>query len=183
MLILLAAAALAAVVIFFIVKSSKKRMKEENQYQAERKARDESLDEMLSNPHNQGEDKDVAYRPYKISYSTGGPDEAVSNNTSMYRLTERTERVQKVYLFKRDEAAYIGEGGDGAAVWKNPEEKTIYCKIAFRQGTYYVRATGAAPIKVTRKKKQAAVDQKGLCLKNQDVILLLNREFLFEIIK
>lgn len=180
--LLIGVAAFILLVVTGVLISNRNRIKKDEQYQAELKARSQSLDVMLSNPRNKGQpDADKPYQPYKVSYTEGKREDGPGGQ--MFRLVEKNERLDKAYLFSQEETAYIGGQNGELVVWKNSDGKDIYCKIACRQGLYYIRPTGRVSVKVTRKRKQTVVDQKGVCLKSGDSIQICSTELLFEILK
>ena len=68
--LLIGVAAFILLVVTGVLISNRNRIKKDEQYQAELKARSQSLDVMLSNPRNKGQpDADKPYQPYKVSYT------------------------------------------------------------------------------------------------------------------
>ena len=97
---------LIIIVVFWIVKM-KKRQKDEN-FQAVKKKRDDSLKQALSNPvEAEKAGLDEPYRPYKIEYSTG-EGEDIHENLPMLQLTEKSRQSKKKYILSYKDLIMLG---------------------------------------------------------------------------
>lgn len=168
-------------IVLGVVLSNRKQKKQERIYQEELKRRDEDLNRQISNPYND-EEIDKEYHPYIVNYydmENRSPDAG----SLVFQLVEKDKRTEKKYMFHQDETVYIGKQNGKLAVWKIQEHQEPYCKIKCKENVCYIRSTELTEIYVKRKKKRTLVDRQGICLKQNDIIQLLNIEFQFEILK
>lgn len=162
--------------IFYFIKRKKKKLED---YNLEIKSRNNELDEKLMNPL--AERIEGEYLPYQERYAEG--TEKRKNYKPSFQLIEKTERVQRQYLFQQNEAVYIGIKDGNLSVFKSASEGICYCRINFKQNVYYIKVMGTEPIQVKRKKLETIVGHEGIILKNKDKVCLLNAEYVFQIIR
>ena len=173
-IILAIVALILLLIVLSVILSNRKRKKQERIYQAELKRRDEDLNQQISNPYND-EELDKEFHPYKVNYfETENSSSNVENQ--LFQLVERNKRTEKTYMFSQDETVYIGKQNGELTIWKIQEHQEPYCKIKCNGGICYIRSTELTEIYVKRKKKKTLVDREGICLKQDDLIEVLNIE-------
>lgn len=164
--------------IFFLYRKNKQREKEN--YQLERKSRDNKLDQQLSNPFDSG--KRGTYSPYQIEY-TEVEEKNEGKTVSLFQITEKTDRAIRKYLFKQEDTVYIGRQNGDLAILKAEAEGECCCKINFKQNLYCIKTLGAERIVIKRGTAETSVSGKGIVLNNKDKICFSEVEYIFEIIR
>lgn len=166
---------LIIIVVFWIVKM-KKRQKDEN-FQAVKKKRDDSLKQALSNPvEAEKAGLDEPYRPYKIEYSTG-EGEDIHENLPMLQLTEKSRQSKKKYIFSYKDVIILGILFENATLLTHSENGQACGQIYFDRGIYNVRSLGICKIQIKRNRRMAIVDSYGIQLRSGDTIQIGQTEF------
>ncbi len=182
---LIAVGALAVAVLFIVllkrtVKSRQKR--KEIQQAAEDRARDENLNNIILNSHCRAGEKKEIYKPYDVDYSNDGqgkndknsPFAAPDSHRVMIQLVEKTELSTRKFMLNPEKIIRIGSDlqtndisvlADGVS--------SNQCEIFAAAGKVYIRHTGDKNKTIIRRKKeQAFVDEKGIRLLSDDIIIL-----------
>ncbi len=165
----------------------KRKTKKEEEKHAVRVVREKALDQAIINPRtdiseikNKG---NYTQRPYKVSYNTGdsmqqqensSKEYAKSGKKQMLQLTEQSDFVNRKYMYPREQGILIGSqfgkittlssiGGDG---------EVPYCEIFYFKGSNYIRTSGLMEVVLQRHKKKYVIDQKGMEIHDEDMILI-----------
>lgn len=189
-------------VIVFLIRlisgyfKKRKAKKEEERY-AIRAVREKALDQAIINPRtdiseikNKG---NYTQRPYAVSYNTGDSiqqqenssrEYAKSGKKQMLQLTEQSDFVNRKYMYPREQGIIIGTqfgkiailsslGGDG---------EVPYCEIFFYKGSNYIRTSGLKEVVLERHKKKYAIDQKGMEIHDEDMILINSTSYIISFV-
>lgn len=146
----------------------------ENQRQAARRVREEALDRALSNSIGAvpAAGRGKIRRPFRVDYSQGEKNAKKQNeDVRMYQLTEITELSERRYMFRRSEQLYIGRQFGSICILPGPgASEQAYCRLFDYQNEIFVRSMGNERILLTRRGKQAVVDNNGLKLHTGDML-------------
>lgn len=168
----------AAVLIVALAGAAKRRKRHrEDSYQALKKRREDSLKEALSNPAEVFNQMTMeSYRPYRVEYSSeekGNLEERVP----MLQINEKDKLSEKKYIFRSNEVIMLGLQFGMVSVLGTYESGNTLCQVFFSQGVYNVRSFGIEEICLKRNNRTAIVDQQGIQLKSNDVIIIRQTEF------
>ncbi len=167
----------SALIIAIINIQSKRKRKKEEQFQATKKMREDSLKAALSNTmEGSAEEPSVPHRPYKVEYSTG-ENQNVKERQPMLQVVEKNRLAEKKYIFRANETVMLGLQFGTVGVLNSLENAEVWCELYFANGTYCIRSFGKGTVYVQRNKKTTTVDQRGVQLKSGDSIQLQDTTF------
>ncbi len=157
----------------------KKRSESKEIVQAiENRLRDEKLNAAILNSYNMN--KKGIIKPFDVNYIAENSNWDIKKETSddrevvnMLQLIEHTELSTRKFMLNPLEGIKIGSDMNrNDIVISNREVSERQCEIFSSNGKIYVRDCGSR-IKtiVQRKRKQAIVDEQGICIMTGDRIL------------
>ena len=194
-------AVIGFVILFLIrltIKYFKKRKtkKEEERY-AVRAVREKALDQAIINPRtdiseikNKGS---YTQRPYAVSYNTGdsmqqsenlNKESAGSDKNQMLQLTEQSDFVKRKYMYQREQGILIGSQFGKVTILSSlgGEGEVPYCEIFFYKGSNYIRTSGLKEVILQRHKKKYIVDQKGMEIHDEDMVLIDSTSYVISLV-
>jgi len=171
---------LAAILIWL---HSKRKKSIEEKFQATRKLREDSLKEALVDSAKTEYDVPSSpHRPYKVEYSTG-EGQNTKEKLPLLQVIEKNKLSEKKYIFRASEKVILGVQFGTVTVLNSLENAESWCEIFFQNGIYCVRSSGAGSVYVRRNKKTAIVDEIGLKMNSEDVIMFQDAIFQVHYIK
>lgn len=180
--IILIDAIIVFVVLLVLIKISANRRKKQKELEqvAADKVRDENLNNVILNKWaSKGSTKEV-YTPYDVDYSNkeqdgraAGPAQNVSRDV-MLRLVEHTELSTRKFILNPAKRIRIGSDLKANDISVMAEGiAPVQCEIFSVGGNVYIRNIGEGSRTILRRKReQAIVNDKGILLESDDVILL-----------
>ncbi len=170
------------IICFFkqMIKKSQKR--KEIKRAAEDRVRDENLNSIILNNHGNAKDNREIYKPYDVDYSNGEQGNVNKNRSGsvmdsqqiMIQLIEKTELSTRKFLLNPAKKIKIGSDLQNNDISVLAEGISPHqCEIFAVGNKVYIRNTGDKyKTIIRRKKEQAFVDDKGIRLLSNDIIIL-----------
>lgn len=170
------------IICFFkqMIKKSQKR--KEIKRAAEDRVRDENLNSIILNNHGNAKDNREIYKPYDVDYSNGEQGNVNKNSSGsvmdsqqiMIQLIEKTELSTRKFLLNPAKKIKIGSDLQNNDISVLAEGISPHqCEIFAVGNKVYIRNTGDKyKTIIRRKKEQAFVDDKGIRLLSNDIIIL-----------
>lgn len=163
-----------------MIKKSQKR--KEIKRAAEDRVRDENLNSIILNNHGNANDNREIYKPYDVDYSNGEQGNVNKNSSGsvmdsqqiMIQLIEKTELSTRKFLLNPAKKIKIGSDLQNNDISVLAEGISPHqCEIFAVGNKVYIRNTGDKyKTIIRRKKEQAFVDDKGIRLLSNDIIIL-----------
>lgn len=163
-----------------MIKKSQKR--KEIKRAAEDRVRDENLNNIILNNHGNAKDNREIYKPYDVDYSNGEQGSINKNSSGsimesqqiMIQLIEKTELSTRKFLLNPAKKIKIGSDLQNNDISVLAEGISPHqCEIFAVGNKVYIKNTGDKyKTIIRRKKEQAFVDDKGIRLLSNDIIIL-----------
>ncbi|MBP5331421.1 MAG: hypothetical protein J6Y89_06180 [Lachnospiraceae bacterium] len=169
--VIIAIVAVAAVALIVLVTRliSKKKKHKEEEYQASKQRRDESLKAALANPMTEKAVKQDEYKPYKVTYKAEN-DDTSKDDTPSLQIEKESKISKEKYIFRSDKTIVIGKQFGKCGVFGDKENVESLFRIIYYEDAYCIVSDSGITAELRRGSKKMTIEGDAVKLRSGDVL-------------